>query len=199
MGSNQSQISIEFLEIDRYTSLPQSPYAERLAELFKEKYGNGKTGVLIAAGEPALQYLNYYRDAVFGKIPVIFYGTDKPSAEILQRGFTGFTNETDITGSIGFIRRILPDIEQIYVLNDTSSLGLTDRKNLENASSSYGKSLKLIFLDDGLGLDEKSALDKARLIPKGRFYCALMQGFQRSGILPRKRPTHLRRDRRPND
>jgi PAS domain S-box-containing protein len=172
-----ARLSVEFLETDKYVPLPQSPYAEKLAALYAEKYGQGKTDIIIAVGAPALQFLNSYRDAVFGQVPVIFFGTERPASEFLQRGFTGFTNETDLEASVDFIHKVLPGVKTIYVLCDNTSQGTNDRKNLERASISFKEYFQFIFLDDGLGLDELSALKKAGDIPPG---CALLDlGFSR--------------------
>jgi PAS domain S-box-containing protein len=135
-SNSNSSIEIDYLNSKH---INDEQYFNKLYELYKYKYSERKYDVIIASDDDAYRFLTKYRDDLFPGVPVVFCGVN----DLADDEVTAMENMTGIIEDMGFgeivntIRTIHPNIKQIYVINDQTTLGKVLAKDIMNAAEKY--------------------------------------------------------------
>ncbi len=145
-GQGNIDLRIEYLDTKRIAS-PE--YLEEVYRLYKFKYSGAKLDLVMSSDDAALNFLFKYADSLFPDVPVVFAGAnyfDETRLKGFER-FTGISEEADIAGTIDLALSLNPDVNSIYIVNDTSVTGQRIHENITKLLPQYPQ-VTFVFLED---------------------------------------------------
>lgn len=118
----------EYLDPDRFPDERQSEY---LHQYLRQKYAHYNIDVVVAVGDPPLNFLLKYRQDLFSSSAMVFISNKAPSAAqlALGPGLTGFVSRNSYEQTLELALRCHPDTEEVYVVSGS----LRHDKAYENA------------------------------------------------------------------
>jgi len=126
-------------------------YIQNLKEIYHTKYQNTKFSLILSTDNNAFDFLRKYRDELFGNIPVSFSGVNFFKQSDLQglSNFTGAAEVFDAKATIEDALKILPDTQEIYIINDYLKTGRAWEKEIKLQIASIDspkiKSIKVTY------------------------------------------------------
>jgi diguanylate cyclase (GGDEF)-like protein len=123
-----AEISIENLRIeymDARRNIDDEQYIEHLKNLLEYKYKNNQPDIIITSDDGALDFILSNGSTIFPNIPTVFSGVNIDKSEALkgQNNITGIYEGMAIEENLNLIRQVQPQVEQIIMLGDVTSLG----------------------------------------------------------------------------
>ncbi len=147
--------------LDRSMFLNRTP-APELAQAVKRKYQHG-FALLIATDGDALQFLIQHRAEIAPRAPIVFCRVRKLGKGELQgiSAITGVVDYIPIKETLELIKSVHPDVSNIAVVLDSSTVGIQLRKELQGAKRAAAKEgLTITALDDWTFTELDAALNK---------------------------------------
>lgn len=140
-------LHVEYLDMKRHYS--ELRY-DQLATALHTKYAEVPIDLVISTDDAAFIFLSRYRDELFPGVPVFFCGTNYLERETLANLplFFGITEEADIEATLLSILDLLPDTEQVFVINDTTVTGRNVDRQIRQAIDKLSHSLSFTVWDD---------------------------------------------------
>ncbi len=122
---------IEYLDFKR---LPKGEHLEELRALMRKGLQHRKISLVMAIGNPALDFAITNHHEIFRNAPIVFCGARNFTQEILMgdNRVTGSVKVFDIAGTIEAMLQITPRTRTILVLNDYTAAGRAFRQELES-------------------------------------------------------------------
>jgi len=147
-----TEVFIEYMDTKR---LHDPAYMELLAKIYTMKYTFKHFDTVVALDNDAVNFLLKEADRIFPGIPIVFCGVNNPAPNMLDghEQFTGVIETMDIEASLELGMALYPAAQQILVITDHSTTGVSNRKVLEAVAASGTLPVPLRFLDPGTGLD----------------------------------------------
>lgn len=102
------------------STFPESAYAA-FREFLRLKYQDARFDLIIAIQNAAINFVNDHRDTLFPHTPVVFLTNDRTTSRFPHS--TGLIHERDFAATIFFLRRLQPDIRQVFVVAGASPGG----------------------------------------------------------------------------
>jgi ABC-type uncharacterized transport system substrate-binding protein len=123
-----AEMSIENLRIeymDARRNIDDEQYIEHLKNLLEYKYKNNQPDIIITSDDGALDFILSNGSTIFPNIPTVFSGVNIDKSEALkgQNNITGIYEGMAIEENLNLIRQVQPQVEQIIMLGDVTSLG----------------------------------------------------------------------------
>jgi len=120
---NDIELRIEYM--DSKSTKYDSPYKEKLYELYKYKYGNQTFDLIISSDDNAFNFLREYHEDLFPGTPVVFCGVNnlKAPALICPDEFTGIIELQSIKETIDLGLKLHPETKQIVFVVDNTPTG----------------------------------------------------------------------------
>ncbi len=114
---------IEYMDTKRFK--PELAYLDGLAELYQAKYSNMRFDVILCSDNDALNFLVQRGGELFSDAPVVFFGVDNFTNEMLEgkTNFTGVVGMLDMKKMVWVPLQILPKTQRIMVIHDETSTG----------------------------------------------------------------------------
>ncbi|RXJ86063.1 ABC transporter substrate binding protein [Arcobacter sp. CECT 8985] len=114
------EITTEYMDTKKINS---EKYMNSLYKLFVLKMENQTFDAIIVADNEAVEFVLKYRNELFKNIPLVFCGIDKrdPGLDInniLNKKIPLILESKEIEKNINFITKILPNLKQLYIIND---------------------------------------------------------------------------------
>jgi PAS domain S-box-containing protein len=140
-------LHIEYMDEKRYQD---TVYESMLADLYRYKYANRSLDVIIVSDDNAFVFMKKYRQSLFPETPVVFCGVNYYSDDMLagQPGITGVVEEYDVQDTLVTALRLHPSVQHIYVINDRSTTGAANKKNIGQVIPAIGSRAGVTFLED---------------------------------------------------
>lgn len=140
------QIEVEYLDL---VEDPRHEFSARWTELLRSKYSWKRVDLVVPVYDSALQYVLDNREQVFPGVPVVFCSATEELARkaVQQPSVTGVAFQTNSAQTLAFIRQLLPETRQLFVVAGASD---SDRKLLKTVRKSMPASedaLKLRYWD----------------------------------------------------
>lgn len=137
---------IEYMDMPRVNS---PGYVEAMADLFRVKYATTSFDLIICSDEYAFHFLREYHDDLFPGVPVVFCGVNYFEDSYLRdwEDCTGIVEAYDVVGTIDAALALDPNVRRVYVVNDRSETGLSNRKVVERAAEMYQGRLEIVSLE----------------------------------------------------
>ncbi|RXJ93780.1 histidine kinase [Malaciobacter molluscorum] len=114
------EITTEYMDTKKINS---KEYMNSLYKLFVLKMENQTFDAIIVADNEAVEFVLKYRNELFKNIPLVFCGIDKrdPGLDIniiLNKNIPLILESKEIKVNMNFIAKTLPNLEQLYIIND---------------------------------------------------------------------------------
>ncbi|HZM88444.1 MAG TPA: PAS domain S-box protein [Blastocatellia bacterium] len=141
----------EYLDIDRFPGEAQSRF---MRDYLRQKYAD-TIDIVVAIGDPPLDFLLKSRDDLFPRAPVIFLANKPPTPEQIAAGpgFTGFVNYGPYRETVDLALNLHPGTEHVFIVSGS----LLQTKIYENTCrldlKDYESPATINYLTD-LSLDE---------------------------------------------
>ena len=106
----------EYLDIDRFPGEAQSRFQR---DHLRQKYADHTIDVVVALGDPPLNFLLKYRDDLFPRAAIIFVANKPPTpAQIVAGpGITGFVNHGPFRDTVELALNLHPHTEHVFIVS----------------------------------------------------------------------------------
>ncbi|MGD0359689.1 MAG: PAS domain S-box protein [Bryobacteraceae bacterium] len=145
-GIATDSVYSEYLDLVRN---PNPAYRDRLAEFLKQKYADRKIGVIVAISTSAASLVLDERYRLFEGVPVIAALpslTRMPNPAIHPLVFLG--NRYDIAGTLKDALDVLPETENVLVVNGTSESDRNQERSAREQLKPWDARLRIAYLSD---------------------------------------------------
>lgn len=117
----QAKFSFEYLDARRH---PGVSYLEKLADTYELKYNSQAFDLVFVCDDHAYQFMLNHGERLFEKSPILFCGVNgfKPEHTKDYESMAGIVEQIDFGSNLYLIKQLLPDTENILIVNGTSSL-----------------------------------------------------------------------------
>ncbi len=151
------RVSFEYMDTKRYQ--PEEIF-ETLKEVYRLKYHAVSFDVIIAADNNALDFLLLYRDALFGRTPVVFCGINGFYDAMIEghTGYTGVAEDYDLKGTLDLALTMHPTSRHVAYVSGASTSSRINRKRLLDLIPAYAGRVTFIDLSLMPIADMKRAL-----------------------------------------
>lgn len=125
-------------------------YFEQLRDTYRRKFQKVRFDVILATDNDAFDFLRFYRDDVFGKVPVVFCGVNWFRDEDL-RGyalFTGVNEDADIPATLDIMLKLHPRTKRIYFVIDSTTTGRIVHEKVLEIFPQYRDRVAFNFLEN---------------------------------------------------
>ncbi len=117
--------------------------------LFKQKYQNTNFDICVASDNDALDFLMHYGDSLAPSVPIIFCGINNPEDYDLKNSrIYGIKEGVDQDAVYRLILSIIPDIEYIYLLHDSTTTSLVNIEYNKELEPLYSDRVKFIYVNN---------------------------------------------------
>ncbi len=134
-----------------FQGTPRADYDAELAAYYGSKFATQKFRVVLAADEPALNFLLRYRDALFPEAQVVFCGVPKiePTLRPGRPWLTGVQENADPAANYRLALSLQPDLQRMVILEDSTLSGQGNKRRIEHDEPETTKRvpLKLVRAD----------------------------------------------------
>ncbi len=164
----------EFLDVSRFGS---PAYDKLLSEFLRHKYASMHLDVIIAAGDPAFQFLHRHQADLFAGIPVVLCGVSREFFQTpLPPHYIGMPVVVEPLPTIELALRLQPHAPEVVIVTGASEFDLSWESYLRNDLAHLKTSVPIRYLS-GLALDDLLR-ELSRLPPNTIVYSP---GFFRDG------------------
>jgi PAS domain S-box-containing protein len=161
-------VYVEYMDSKRFWSGQDGIHAERLAALYRLKYGPLEPDVIVTTDDNAFQFILRRREELFPGVPVVFCGVNEfaPGMIAGREGITGVVEKLDQEATIDLALSLSPQAKRVALITDTTPTGLGNRELLKELAPKYADRAPFVFLDeDGEGITLEELLGKLRALP----------------------------------
>ena len=153
---------VEYMDTKKYFD-PQ--YIESLTGIYKQKYKDIKFDVIISSDDNALNFLKDHTKELFQNTPVVFCGANNITKETIKNfpNFTGVNESTNLKKNFDLILKLHPNVENIYIITDTTTTGKLIKKELDAHTKKYNYENINFHIIDNLTL--KKLVQKVHNLP----------------------------------
>jgi two-component system, cell cycle sensor histidine kinase and response regulator CckA len=167
-------LSVEYMDTKRRED---DQYFSKLLDIYAYKFADTVFDIVIASDDNAFSFLLKYKNALFAEyVPIVFCGVNYfKDMDIFGRNdITGIVEEYDIKSTIGIIKNIHNNINEIIIISDKTATGIANTKKANEIFSNDFPGWKYTILDD---LSMTELLEKVGSLPAGSV--VLYLGFAR--------------------
>jgi len=114
-------LQIEYLDAKKYNYDYIKPM---LYTLYREKFKDEQFDIIIVSDNDALNFIQEYRNELFGNIPVVFCGINGiETVDLKQKNITGVIENFDVVNTLKIARKLDPDKKRMIIFGDDSVTG----------------------------------------------------------------------------
>ncbi len=154
-----AELTVEYMDTKR---IFDDTHYENLRQLYQHKFAPDTFDIIITADDNALDFILRYRDTLFPGVPVVFCGVNRYSEDRLQgqSDITGIVEKTEHLKTINLALQLHPQAQNVYVIVDRTTTGLTLREQLDAARIDLLRPVNLVYLDDVSIIDMEHQLEE---------------------------------------
>lgn len=121
------ELHVEYMDTKRYFD---STYQHLLLKLLHHKHKTNNYKLILTSDNNAFNFIQKYRDSIYGNIPVVFTGLNYVQKNELLgfTNYTGINEKANIKDNILLIKNLHPYCDSIYIIVDNTTTG----KRLQN-------------------------------------------------------------------
>ncbi len=127
-------------------------YLNNLANLYKEQFKNREFDLIIISDNSALDFIIKYHEVLFKNIPILFCGINDFNHNLLKpemkKFITGVAEEVDLEKNFELIAKLHPDLENLLIINDSSTTGQAIKRDLDPIIEKYKNRFKIEYADN---------------------------------------------------
>jgi len=125
-------------------------YLKNLLNFYQHKFRNIEFDLIITSDDNAFNFIRKYRNLLFPRAPVVFFGVNNFRNEDIQGldWITGIAETMDIKGTIDTALKLHPKTNTIYVLNDYSPTGIAIKKVVIEELKDWKAPPRIVFSKD---------------------------------------------------
>ncbi len=178
----------EDVDPDRFTA---GGYDRELPEYLRAKH-RGRTHLVLALSDPALEFVLANRERVFADAPILYAGNTRTIAELKQRRIPGVVVVPDVAGTIDVALALHPQTKRVVVV---SGMSPSDRVAEQAAMRQLARHAAKIHVRSLTGLPVAGVLDEIRNLPPDTlvFYTRLTRDAADAKYDPREALELVRR------
>ncbi len=130
--NSKVHISTEYMDTKRYSTKFDITEAKRI---FTRKYKEMKFDLIITVDNFAYNFIHEIGDTIFHKVPIVFCGVNGFEYSMLndKTNIAGVNEKAGILQNFKLIRKIHPDVETIFVVNDETLTGKELNREIDKA------------------------------------------------------------------
>jgi GAF domain-containing protein/ABC-type uncharacterized transport system substrate-binding protein len=149
LGDAQENVDLQIEYMDTKRIFDEE-YIQGLYDLYKHKFSDSQFDVIISSDNNAFDFLLEYRDDLFPGTPVVFSGVNFFEDNKLDGYdlFTGVNEELAIRGGLDIALTLHPDVEQIVIVNDTTTTGRRVHERIMEVIPDYEDTIEFTLLED---------------------------------------------------
>jgi ABC-type uncharacterized transport system substrate-binding protein len=138
-------VPIEYLDAKRY---PGQEHLARMRDFLLAKYREDEFDLVVALDNPALEMLLLHNQELFPGVPVVFAGVSNfEQYNLTERGsVTGVAEMQNVKDTLEIALTLHPHTEEILVLDDYTSSGITSRREVEALIPLLEERVRIRFL-----------------------------------------------------
>ena len=150
--SNHKNIELTTVYMDtKRVSNPK--YIDSLVTLYKEQFKNRKFDLILVSDNNAFDFIIKYHQQLFIDIPVLFCGINNFDKVLLDENnmknfMSGVVEQVDLEKNLELISDLHPKLENLIIINDTSSTGLAVKRDLRNIIEKYNQKFNIQYIDN---------------------------------------------------
>ena len=128
------KLYIEYLDSKRFTDI-----SEELVDVYRRKYIKTPPDIIISSDDNALNFILDSGAEIFPQVPVVFCGVNNLEDKKLsnRQQVTGIIEEPSSKETIQLMLDIHENLNKIIVINDQTTTGLANQKELEQIMPSF--------------------------------------------------------------
>ncbi|MFZ7124704.1 MAG: response regulator [Desulfobacterales bacterium] len=175
-------LHVEYMDGKRYSD---PDYLEMLHELYDYKYRGVNLSVVAASDDIAFRFALEHRQDLFPGVPIVFCGVNamdvyrqSPAIEPLMTNLTGVVESYDVARTISLAMEFHPDVETLYIVNDHTVTGRSNRKVLDPVIGGLRDRIEAVYLED---LTMKELLERVGGLPERSVILLMSFNRDRSG------------------
>ncbi len=128
-------LQIEYMDAKKYH---YEYLNSRLLTLYREKFKDETFDVIVVSDNDALNFIQSYREALFGDVPVVFCGVnDIDSVDLTGSNITGIVESFDLLSTLEVARRLHPEMRKMIVVGDLSTAGKAIKRQIDTVLVGY--------------------------------------------------------------
>ena len=136
-------LQIEYMDAKKF---PYETLKENHFALFKEKFAGESFDIVVISDNDALNFVNQYRNELFPGVPVVFCGiNDLMEADLGEGNMTGVVEVYDLVATLNVAKKLHPKRDRVIVLIDSSTAGVTIKRQAEKILEQTDTGLKVEF------------------------------------------------------
>lgn len=174
------EIYEEYMDTKRYAEAEQR---DHLANLYRYKYAGHRLSAVVTSDDNAFRFALEHRAGLFPESPIVFCGVN--NLEIYTQNVnnpltnvTGVVEAFDIKATIETALRLHPDTRTLYIINDRTTTGRSNRLLLERLSRDFAQRVTLQWLEN---LSMPALLDTIRHLPEQSLILLMSFNRDRTG------------------
>jgi PAS domain S-box-containing protein len=155
MGSEENDIGLTIEYMDTKSIKYDARYKEKLYDLYKYKYGNRTSDLIIATDDNAFDFLREYHEDIFPETPVVFCGVNNLEApNLVDRDvFTGVIELLSVKETMDIALSLHPETREIVFVVDSTPTG-TQLWSQIRGLPGYSENIRMTRIDDSLSMEQ---------------------------------------------
>ena len=144
--------------------IDDSLYLENLSKLYKQQFFDRKFDLIIISDNNAFDFIEKYYNYLFKDTPVLFCGINNYNKNMLEKlnfkNISGVAEDVDIEKNFELISKLHPNLQNLLIINDTSTTGYAVKKDLSEIIKKYEKKFNIEYTDNLEITDLKTKVSK---------------------------------------
>ncbi|MEG3639696.1 ATP-binding protein [Magnetococcus sp. PR-3] len=145
--TQQVELLLEYMDTKRHAS-PE--YLEQLAETYALKYAQQGVDLVITSDDNAFDFFKTQRHRIAPDVPWVFCGLDRVEPQQLTglKQVYGVEENLGMGDTLNLVLRLHPEVEQIVVVADQTTSGLSYMKRARRLEEKMKGKLRFSYLSD---------------------------------------------------
>jgi signal transduction histidine kinase len=131
----------EFIDLTRF---PDPAYTIAFRDFLRVKYQDVKFDLVIAMQSQAIEFLDAQRNDLFRDTPAVFLSNDPAPRRVSNS--TGLKQARDYAGTVRLLRRLQPDVTQVFVVSGAAAADAAMEQELRRQVEEAGLPLTFTYL-----------------------------------------------------
>ncbi|MEA1895593.1 MAG: ABC transporter substrate binding protein [Euryarchaeota archaeon] len=153
LGSEKNDTGLTIEYMDTKSIKYDAQYKEKLYDLYKYKYSNQTSDLIISTDDNAFDFLREYHEDLFPETPVVFCGVNNLEApNLVDRDiFTGIIEIQSIKETIDIALSLHPEAREIVFVIDSTPTGTQIRSQIQGLYKYY-ENVRMTYIGDSLSM-----------------------------------------------
>ena len=162
----QYDLRVEYLDAKRYAPELSGELGESIRSAWRAKYSGLPIDIILVSDQDGYNFISRFRNELFPGVPLLFSGVEEPG--IIAPHTTGVLASTDYAENLALIRRVLPSLQELWVVTDPTTTGAINRRRFADAAQAFTGKMKISYFDENnQGIMPDALIEKASALGEG--------------------------------